>query len=174
MTSKIKNFDDFLFESHDPDTKVVDTLSAIARYYESSRAFYTDQSQFHVEEERRDWRDTRKYAELEELITHDAFYKLKFTMDGKNYLAEITFSFSFNGTKAKDAPDELSDGELNRLNVVLERIDLKRIVLKSTDMDYKSSNISEPIRKACEAFLVKVLEADYDSLGTEIYRIEQN
>ena len=157
-----KNFKEFLNESNiDSDTKVVDMISSLARNYESSRAFYTDQLQYNVEQERRDWRDTRKYAELEKLVTHEAFYKIKFSMDGKHYLVEINFDFSFNGTKEKDAPDELSSAPgIDRLNVVLEKIELKKINIKSTDLDYTSDKISEPIRKACEAFLIKVLEID--------------
>lgn len=168
-----KNFREFLNESNtDTDTRVVDLFSAVARNYEASRAFYTDQLQYNVEEERRDWRDTRKYAELEKLVTHEAFYKSKFSMDQKHYLIEINFDFSFKGIKSKDTPDIVS-ADPDVLNVVLEKIDLKKIKVRSTDLDYTSSEISEPIRKAAEAFLVKVLEVDYDTLGAEIYRIEQ-
>jgi hypothetical protein len=171
MASKIKNFNDFLFESEDTDTRVVDFLSSVSRNYTNSRAFYTDQLQFVVEEERRDWRNTRKYAKLEETITHDASYKLKFVMDEQTYLMHIKFTFSFNGNKEKDEPEPTP--ESNNLNVVLEKIDISKIEIKSSILEYNSDKISEPIRKACEAFLVKVLESDYDSLSSEIYRIEQ-
>jgi hypothetical protein len=168
----IKNFNDFIFESEDKDTRIVDLFSSVTRNYESSRAFYTDQLQYHVEEERRDWRNTRKYAELEEVITHESFYKLKFSLDEKSYLIEINFNFSFNGSKDKDTPDAMND-DTGTLNVILEKIDIKKIRIKSTDIDYVSSDVSSPIRKACELFLVKVLEEDYDTLGADVYKIEQ-
>jgi len=62
---------------------------------------------------------------------------------------------------------------MDRLNIVLEKVETESIEVKSTDFDSDISgkNISQPVEKACEAFLVKMLASDYDSLGEELYRI---
>lgn len=169
----IKNFTEYLLESQDGDTRAVDFFASLSRNYESSKPFYTDLMQFTIEEERRDWRDTRKYVELEKKVTHEAFYKLKFELDKKMYLLEINFDYVFDGQKEKDAPETISDEDMQRLNVVLEEVRIKKIRIVSSDFNYDSSSPSDPVKKACEAFLIKMMEVDYDSLGAEIYKIEQ-
>jgi hypothetical protein len=169
----IKNFSEFINESKDQDFKVTDIFSALARNYESKKMFYTDLLQFTVDEERRDWGDIRSKAKLEKSKTDDAFYKLVFQLDEKKYLLEINFSISYIGKKEKDAPETASPDELNRLNVVLEKVKIRDVKLKATDLDYSSSSPSDSAKTACEKFLVKMLEVDYDTLGEEIYSLEQ-
>ena len=69
----------------------------------------------------------------------------------------------------------MSEENEGRLNIVLENVTTTKIDLKATDMDiFKSKkDLTEPIRKASEAFLIKMMEDSYDSLGAEIYKIEQ-
>jgi hypothetical protein len=171
----IKNFEQFLFESQDSDTRLVDFFSSLARNYETNRPFYTDQVQFDISQEWRKWEDTVKYVKLEKNVDIDASYKINFTLDQKNYILKVGFVFTIKGQNEKDAPEALSDEDVGRLNIVLENITVDSIDLKSTDFDINKTKkeLKEPVRKACEAFLVKVLEADYDSLGSEIYKIEQ-
>jgi hypothetical protein len=169
----IKNFCEFLKESNDQDFKVTDVFSTLSRNYESKKTFYTDLLQFSAEEERRDWGDLREKAELEKLKTDDAFYKLVFIIDEKKYLLEIDFDLTYNGTKEKDAPETASEENLNRLNVVLEKLKIKKIVLKATDLDYSSSSPSDSVRSACKKFLIKMLAVDYDTIGSDLASLEQ-
>jgi hypothetical protein len=172
----INNYQQFLLESENEDTRLVDFFASISRNYESQRPFYTDQLQFVVEEERRDWRDTRKYVELEKTVTHEASYKIKFKMDEKLYLLEIEFDFNFEGRKERDAPEAMAQDDEERLNIVLQKIGLKKIKIHSTTYNITKSGkeITPPVKKACEAFLVKMMEVDYDTLGEEIYKIEHS
>ena len=169
----IKNFEQFLNESSDQDFKVSDIFSTLSRNYESKKMFYTDLLQFVVEEERRDWGDIRAKAELEKNKTEDGFYKLVFVLDEKKYLLEINFSFTYRGTKEKDAPETASEEDLKRLNVVLENIKVKKISLKASGMDYQTSSPSKAVLDSCEKFMVKMMEVDYDTLGSEIYSLQQ-
>ena len=172
----IKKFDEFssLYENENADTVLVNFFASLARNYETQRPFYTDMLQFIVDEERRDWRDTRKYVKLEKKVEHEAFYKLKFTMDNKHYLLEINFDFTFYGQEDRDAPEAMTEEDKDRLNIVLESIKVEKIKILSTDFDLTKQNkeISSPVKRACEAFLVKMLEADYDTVGAELYKIE--
>jgi hypothetical protein len=171
----IKNYYNWLNESQDEDTRLVDFFASLTRNYETSRPFYTDQVQFDISQEWRKWENTIDKVKLEKNVDIDASYKINFTLDQKNYILTLSFVFTINGQNEKDAPEALSDEDAGRLNIVLESITVDSIDLRSTDFDIKKSKkeLKEPVRKACEAFLVKVLEADYDSLGAEIYKIEQ-
>ena len=172
----IKNFSQYLLESENDDNRLINFFASLTRNYETQRPFYTDLLQFVIEEERRDWRETRKYVELEKSVTHEARYLVKFKMDEKNFFLEINFDFTFIGKKEKDAPEALSQEDEDRLSIILEEIKIKKIKIKSTAYDiFKSGKeITPPVKKACEAFMVKMLENDYDTLGEEIYRIEHS
>ena len=171
----IRNFSQFLFESQDSDTRLVDFFGALTRNYETDRPFYTDQVQFDINQEWRDWPDTLKNVKLEKNVNLNASYKINFILDQKNYILKVDFIFTIKGQIAKDAPETMSQEDADRLNIVLEEIKVDMIDLKSTDFDIKKTkkSLSVPVKKACEAFLVKVLETNYDSLGAEIYKIEQ-
>lgn len=169
----INNFDKFLAESEDREFSVADLLSTLSRNYETKKMFYTDLLQFTVNEERRDWGDLRAKAELEKSKTDSAFYKLTFNFNEKDYLLEINFSLTYNGRKEKDAPETASEENLNRLNVVLEKLKIKKIRIESSALNYTSSSPSESVRNACEKFLVKMLAVDYDTLGEELFNMEQ-
>jgi hypothetical protein len=169
----IKNFTDFLNESKDHDFKVADLFATLTRNYETKKNFDTDLLQFIVEEERRDWGDLRAKAELEDTKTDEGFYKLVFIIDEKRYLLEIKMDISYRGKLEKDAPETASDEDLNRLNLVLENIEVKKISLKATDLDYVTSSPSDSVLSACKKFLVKMLEVDYDTQGNKIYSLEQ-
>lgn len=174
LDHRIMNFCDFINEGKETSEETItDILRSLSRNYESKKFFYTDLLQFVVEEERRDWRDTRKYVELEKTVTHDATYKLKFKLDEKHYLLTIDFDFSFKGDKEKDAPENASPEDLGRLNVVLNGIDLKKIELNSSDMNFSTSTFSELLKKTATDFLVKMMQVDYDTLGAEIYSLQQ-
>ena len=170
-----KNFKQFIFESQDQDTRLVDFFAALSRNYETKRPFYTDLLQFKIEEERKDWRSTREIIELEKPVTVEASYKLKFILDEKTNILKLDFSFVINGQIEKDAPEALADEDQGRLNIVLEKVTINKIDLKTTDFDIQKSKkeLTEPVRKAAESFLVKMMEDSYDSLGAEIYKIEQ-
>jgi hypothetical protein len=172
----IKNFEQYLLESENSDNLLINFFASLTRNYETQRPFYTDLLQFVIEEERRDWRETRKYVELEKSITHEARYLTRFKMDEKNYFLEINFDFTFIGKAERDAPEAMAQDDEERLNIVLEGVNIKKIKIKSTSYDiFKSGKeITPPVKKACEAFLVKMLENDYDTLGEEIYRIEHS
>ncbi len=169
----IKNYTEWLNESKDQDFKVTDLFSSLTRNYESTKVFYTDILQFSVDEERRDWGDIRSKAKLEKSRTDQAFYKLVFTLDEKKYLLEVNFNLTYIGKKEKDAPETASEEQLSRLNTTLTGIDIKKISLKATDVDYTTSSPSSSVKKACDKFLVKMLASDIDSLGEEIYSLEQ-
>ena len=170
----IKNFCEFIKESKDQDFKISDVFSTLSRNYESSRVFYTDLTQFSVDSERRDWGDLRAKTELEKSKTSDAFYKLIFILDEKKYLLEVDFSITYLGKKEKDAPETASVEDLSRLNTVLKDVTIKKIKLKATDIDYETTSPSGSVKKSCKKFLVKMLSNDYDTLGEEIYSLEQH
>jgi hypothetical protein len=174
----IKNFSQFkeiygLLESQDTDTRLVDFFSSLTRNYTTERPFYTDNLQFIIEEEKRDWSSTIDKVELEKKITIEANYRLKFISDEKKYILSIKFDFIIEGHKEKDAPEAMSQENQERLSISLEHIDIKHITAKSSSIDYDSSEISQPIRRACEDFIIKMLENDYDMPGGEIYKLEQ-
>ena len=169
----VKNFQQYLLESKDGDFKISDLFSTLSRNYASKKTFYTDQTQFEVIEERRDWGDIRKKAELEKSKTNHAFYKLVFRHDEKKYLLEINFDMTYIGKKEKDAPETASQDDLARLNSTLEKIVIKQILFKADGLDYSTSSPSSSVKIACEKFMIKMLADDYDSLSNEIYSIEQ-
>lgn len=172
----VKKIDNLLLESGNDDTLLVNFFSSLSRNYETQKSFYTDLLQFIVEEERKDWRETRKYVELEKSITHEARYLLRFKMDEKHYFLEINFDFIFTGNLEKDAPETVSQEDKDRLSIILQDIIIKKIKIKSASYNiFKSrKEISIPVKKACEAFLVKMLHNDYDTIGEKIYRIEHS
>lgn len=171
----IKNFEQFIFESQDSDTRLVDFFAALTRNYESKKPFYTDLLQFKVEEERKDWRPTPEVVELEKPVTVEASYKLKFTLDEKVNILKMDFTFIIIGQTEKDAPEAVSSENEGRLNIVLENVTTKTIDLKTQEFDILKTKkeLTEPVKKASEAFLIKMMEDSYDSLGAEIYKIEQ-
>lgn len=177
-TIHIKNFSQFkeiygLLESQDTDTRLVDFFSSLTRNYTTERQFYTDNLQFVIEEEKRDWSSTIDKVELEKRTTIDAVYRLKFISDEKKYILNIKFDFIIQGHKEKDAPEAMSQENQERLSISLEHIDINKIIVKSEVIDYETTNISQPIRRSCEDFIIKMLENDYDMLGGEIYKLEQ-
>ena len=171
----IKNYINWLSESEHDDTRLVDFFANLARNYETKRPFYTDQVQFDIEQEWRNWPETIKEVKLEKMVDLEADYKIKFFLDQKNYILKLKFIFTIMGQKEKDAPEALSDEDVDRLNITLEKIKVLELDLKTTEFDIKKTQkeLTLPVKKACEAFLVKALESDYDSLGAEIYKIEQ-
>jgi hypothetical protein len=172
--SKILNFGDFLMEDDSKrDFAVTDLFASLARNYTADRIFYTDLLQFKMTKEKKKWKNTRDHVELEKNVTDDCVYLLDFELDNKTYSVRIEFDIVYFGKKEKDAPDTGYDVEMDELAVILEEINLKSIQIKSSTLNYSSSNISDMVKKSCENFLTKVLKEDYDSLGSEIYRLEQ-
>lgn len=169
----IKNFQQFLNESENKDFSVSDIFSSLSRNYETNKKFYTDELQFNVEQERKDWGDIRKKAELEKTNTEQADYKLVFRMDEKRYVLELEFSFDYTGKKEKDAPETASVEDLARLNTVLNSVKIEHISLKSSTLDYNTSKPSSSVLRACEKFVIKMMSSDYDTLGEEIATLEQ-
>ena len=168
----IKNFNQFN-ESSNQDFKMCDLLSTLTRFYETNKSFYTDELQFLVDEEHREWGDMRTSAKLEENTPEKGTYILKFRLNEKKHVLELKFSFSFSGTTEKDAPETAPERDLMRLNVVLEDIDAKSISIKSLTFNYNSSSLSDSVEKSCNNFLVKVMSSDYDTVGKKLYNIEQ-
>jgi len=171
---RIKNYQSFLNESADSDP-ALDLIRNLTRNYESSRMFYTDQVQYSAEEEHKDWTKPMDYVELEKPITKDGKYSLVFRLDGKGYQVKIDFSFTINGKKEKDAPETASDENLGRLNIVLEDVDIKKIRIRSQNVNIEktSGSIDDRMHKAIIAFLSKMLSTEYDTLGSKIYSLEQ-
>ena len=169
----IKNFNNWLVESGEQSLKISDIFNTVSRFYDTAQSFNTDNKQFTILEERRDWGDIRQKAELEKLkVQENAFYKLVFINDEVKYLLEINFNFSYIGKKEKDAPETASEEQLCRLNTTLEKIEIKKILLKSGTVDYVSNSSSKSVRRACEKFIIKMMVSDYDSLGAELYNLE--
>lgn len=170
----MKTFDQFINESEHTETKLVDFFASLARNYESDRPFYTDLFQFVTVEELKDWKKAKDVVQLEKTNEIKANYKIKFTQDEKPCVSKIKFSFFVKGQIEKDAPEAMSSEDENRLNIVLEKIKIHELTVKTTSYDtvLKNKEITPPIIKACEPFLLKVLEDDYDSQGSEIYKIE--
>jgi hypothetical protein len=170
---RMKTFSEFLYESENEDTRLVSFFSSLTRNYESKAPFYTDQLQFSLEQEKKEWENVVNLVQLHKTVEVSGTYTAKFHMEEKNYSLKISLKFYINGQNEKDAPDKLADEDMDRLNIVLEKVETESIEVKSTDFDSDISgkNISQPVEKACEAFLVKMLASDYDSLGEELYRI---
>lgn len=170
----MKNFQEFLNESENTENRVIDLFASLARNYETKRPFYTDLFQFNVDEERKDWKKGTDEVELEKTKEIKSTYKIKYTQDEKQFIVKIDFVFFIKGQQEKDAPETMSSEDRDRLNIVLENIKIENIQIKSTVFNTKvfGKDLTPSIKKACEPFLVKVLEDDYDSLGNEIYRIE--
>jgi hypothetical protein len=171
IEKRLLNFEDFLFENK--NTHVADLFRSLSRNYESEKFFYTDHLQFTIEEERRNWRDTRKYVELEKTVKHEANYYLSFKLDDKNYKINIDFEFDFKGEKEKDAPDTLSAEDAKRLSVVLTGIRVKKVAVSSSELNFVTSSPDESLKKAIMDFLQKMMSVDYDSLGSNLYNMQQ-
>lgn len=163
----IRNFKQFITESEDRDFKISDFFASLTRSYESEKLFYTDRIQFEILEERKSWGDLRAKAELEQTRTENVTYKLSCRMDDKTYNVELDFSISYLGKKEKDTPDLIQD---DSLNVVLEKLNITKIVIKN--FGYKSSSPSDIVRTSCYRFLIKLLKPDYDVLGKDLSSIE--
>lgn len=168
----IKNFSQFN-ESSDQDFKICDLLSTLTRFYETNKSFYTDELQFLVDEEHREWEDMRTSVKLKENTPEKGVYTLKFRLNEKKHILELKFNFSFSGNTERDAPETASEKDLNRLNVALEDIDVKSISIKSHTFNYNTSSLSTSVEKSCEKFLIKVMSSDYDTLGEKLYSVEQ-
>jgi len=168
----IKNFNQFN-ESSDQDFKICDMLSTLTRFYETNKSFYTDELQFLVDEEHREWGDMRTSAKLEENTPEKGTYILKFRLNEKKHVLELKFNFIFSGNTEKDAPETAPERDLNRLNVVLENVDVKSVSIKSHTFNYDTSSLSISVEKSCEKFLLKVMSTDYDTLGEKLYSVEQ-
>ena len=170
---RIKSYEMYILESSDNSNLVVEMFSNLTRNYETNKAFYTDQLQFKVSEERRDWGDIRQKAKLDETNEDDAFYKLVYVLDDKDYLLEINFIIKYVGKKEKDAPETATTENLERLNTILNGLSIKKIKFKGPEIDYNSDSLSASVKLACTKFLVKTLAKDYDTLDNSLTTLEQ-
>ena len=155
----INNFNDFLFESNS-NTKVVNFLSTLTRYYN----FNTDN--FDIEKEHKQWRETRKYAEVGKTVTHDATYDLQCKMENVKYIVHCEYNFSFFGQHSKDYTDFSED----RIAVILDNLEIKHLKIESTILNYDSRDISDTIKSHMESFLIKMMISDYDQTSSKIYK----
>lgn len=171
----IKSYRNFLNESNGSSDVITDLIRTLTRNYETTRVFFTDQVQYSAEEERKEWKKPIDHVKIQTPTTHNAHYMLAYMMDGKGYRLDIDFNFTFDGKKEKDAPETISDEQMLRLNVILEDVEVKKLSLKSQNLDFEKSGSSmdDNLRKAVTAFLVKMLSTEYDSLGGKIYSLEQ-
>lgn len=167
-------FEEFMNESYDSDFEIIDIFSTLTRNYESKKTFNTDLLQFDIVQERREWTNLREHVELEKTSTENGFYKLIFKMENKRYKILLDFSMLFIGRKEKDAPEDTSMMTDDILSVELQNVKILRIRISHQHIDYDTKSPSEPIRKSCKKFVIKMLGDDYDTLGKEIYNIEQN
>lgn len=166
----IHNFKDFLLES-DGSAQIADLLTSLTRNYKSTDSFRTDLSHFDVDTEERHWEDARQHTELEKTVTHDATYKLLFKLDQSKYKLYIDFTFSFYGSAEKDAPD--NNVEEGKLATILDRINIKRLKIESDKVNVDTKNVKGIVKKSLDAFLIKMLELEYDSISPKIYSLEQ-
>jgi len=150
-----------------------DLLSTLTRFYETNKSFYTDELQFLVDEEHREWEDMRTSAKLKENTPEKGTYILKFRLNEKKHVLELNFNFTFSGNTEKDAPETAPERDLDRLNVALEDINVKSVSIKSLTFNYSTSSLSDSLEKSCEKFLIKVMSTDYDTVGEKLYSVEQ-
>ena len=171
---RIKGFFGYLLEKGGDDT-ATNLMRNLSRNYETKRMFYTDLVQYSAEEERRDWKQPKDYVKLEKPITHEAHYFLVFKMDNKGYKLKIDFDFTFEGTKERDAPETVSDENSSRLNIVLKDIRLRKFTIESQNFNFSGAgdNMEDSLKKTVTSFIAKMLSNEYDTLGGEIYSLEQ-
>ena len=169
----ILNYTEFLNESANIDN-IVDLITNLTRNYDSTNTFNTDTTHFILNKEYKNWRDPKEVVKLEKTITHEAIYELNFDLDKKTYNLTCEFNFSFFGKHEKDSPDTGFDSPSNnRLAVILDGIDVKKLKIKSELLNFKSKHLEKPVKTALETFLIKMMNSDYDSLSAKIYKIEQ-
>lgn len=165
----ILKFEQFLLESS--TTGIVELLSSLTRNYNSTNTFNTDITHFRIDKEERNWKDLRQNVELQKAHKTDANLVMEFELDKKEYKLECDFTISYTGQNEKDSPEPTAQYS-QRLAVVLDSIDIRRLRIESQSLNYDSKPNNE-IDKAIEPFLIKVLEVDYDLLSSKIYSIEQ-
>ena len=172
----IKSFKDYIFESESMDSQMMNLMSSLARNYDVKQAFYTDNLQFIIREERREWTNLRKQVELLKPKTEIAYYKLRFDLDEKYYVIEINYKITFTGKSEKDAPNDDYDKESdNRYSVALDDVKINSIKVESDQFNYdsKGKRISIGIIDNTIIFINKMMSIDYDVLGNEMSSLQQ-
>lgn len=172
----MKTFDEFIVNeaTENDDMRLVDFFASLNRNYQTELPFYTDFLQFDVKEEKKDWRRTIDSIEFQKDVVTDAKYKLVFRMDEKDYILNVNFSFTTCGQHEKDAPEKLSTENEERLTIVLKGMKINTISIKSSeyDIDLKGSQMTLPVRTACEEFMKKMMKTEYDILDADLYKFQ--
>jgi len=182
----IKKFKQFIAESEenpvveDPmtlDAKVAAIFQDIDRSYNNFPTIGAIQTEdFLVLEEIKDWKDFTKIAVLGETKTEPAKFYLKFEKGPEEYQVQVNFTFSFKGVENYDSADFGYDPrkeEDGSMGISLEKLTLKKIMVKSESISYSSEKFSKDLGKTVFRFLLNVLKPQFDMIGDEALVIRQ-
>jgi hypothetical protein len=98
---KIKKYHEFLLEKNIDEFKLCEIISALKRSYEGMPMFRTQETNFNVKSETRDWKDFSQEAKLEITSSIDCFYTISYELDDKFYTISISFVAHIKGQKEK-------------------------------------------------------------------------
>jgi hypothetical protein len=163
----IKTYSEFLFESQTEE--LVSFISGITRAYNNDVYL----GHFIVEEENRKWKEIRDNIQLRQTITFPAQYQIKFIQDDKKYNVIIEYNFSFFGQNELDVPDSSFDVDTERLGIVLDNIEIKKLKIVSQFLNVDTSNINDRLKEELVRFLIKVMSNDYDILSANLQTLQQ-
>jgi hypothetical protein len=177
----IKSFSQFLAESDSSladDAKVSSLVQEIDRCY----GMYPDVSTSSVQiqeinflEEKRDWPDFAETAKLASNQTAHCKMYLKFEKVSDIFEMQFDFDVTYQGVENFDKPDfnPRSPEQTDRMGISLEALALKKIQVKSSDINYSSGSFSKALGKTVLRFLLNVMKPLFDKIGDEALIIRQ-
>ncbi len=174
--SKLGLIESFIYESEEKSNfKEIEFFDSLIRDYESENVFFTDELQFKVLEERKDWKDI--LSQVERGISKDikCHYLLRYEQNGSKKTLEIDFKMNFSGQEDRD---EISteNATTDQTGIILEDIEIRKIVVVESNSEWKSSgsSMSEELKNVIFKFMMKMLEPNYDVLSANLSRIKMS
>ena len=174
----IKSFEQFINESSDmnSDTTVSNLMQEVDRNYNDYPGMSTVKStdiNFSIDE--RKFPNFADEVELEKESTLPCEFHLKFTLRSEEYDMNLKFSVSFKGVENYDIPDPdyRHMQEEQRMGISLESMQIKRIIVKSSSLDYDSTKFGKDLGKTVLRFLLKIVKPQFDIIGDSTLSIQQ-
>lgn len=163
----IKNYSEFLFESNVDE--IITFIAGMTRAYNNDVYL----GHFIIEFELRKWKELKDTVQLRKTIKFPGIYHIKFIQDDVKYNFVCKFDFSFFGQNEMDVPDSSFAMDETRLGIVLDDIEIKHLEIRSKNIEFNSSNISERLNEELVRFLIKVMASDYDILSSKLQSLQQ-
>lgn len=177
----IKNFNQFLNEkdgkdSMSEDAKISLVFQELDRNYNNFPTLSAlKSSEIQILEERRDWKDPAKIAQLEKLVTEPGKFYIKYQKENAIIEVQMDFDLTFKGVENFDKPDDDYNYNMyeKRMGISLETLNLKKIAVKSDSVSYSSTNFSKDLGKTVLRFLLHLFQSQFDMIGDEALIIRQ-